>query len=97
MVRLNGTAYRKIQAWSADHCFFTAGKRCKTDVPLLGSITVSVKPVKSIDEMVKKADSMLIDLRYVKKEDRVVIVAGHPLSLSGKTNFMKMHIVGEEF
>jgi len=55
-----------------------------------------VKPEKSTDEMVNKVDSLLIGLKYAKKEDRIVIVAGHPLSLGGKTNFMKMHIVGEE-
>ncbi len=54
-----------------------------------------VKRMESTDEMVKKVDTLIIDLKQAKKGDRIVIVASHPPSLAGKTNFMKMHIVGE--
>lgn len=54
-----------------------------------------VEPIKSTDEMVYIVDTLIIDLEQAKKGDRIVIVASHPPSLAGKTNFMKMHIVGE--
>jgi pyruvate kinase len=54
-----------------------------------------VNPIKSTDEMVNKVDTLIIDLKRASKGDRIVIVASHPPSLTGKTNFMKMHVVGE--
>jgi pyruvate kinase len=54
-----------------------------------------VKDMKNTDEMVNVVDALLVSLKHAKKKDKVVIVASHPLSLAGKTNFMKMHIVGE--
>ena len=54
-----------------------------------------VSPIKSTDEMVNKVDTLIIDLKRASKGDRIVIVASHPPSLTGKTNFMKMHVVGE--
>lgn len=55
-----------------------------------------VKPMKSTDEMVNEVDSLLTDLKYAGKGDRIVIVASHPLSLARETNFMKIHTMGEK-
>ncbi|HEX2965773.1 MAG TPA: pyruvate kinase [Syntrophorhabdaceae bacterium] len=54
-----------------------------------------MKHVSSIDEMIREADSLLLHLKHVKKRDRIVIVARHPVVSAGKTNFMKTHVVGE--
>jgi pyruvate kinase len=54
-----------------------------------------VNPIKNTDEMVNKVDTLIIDLKQANKGDRIIIVASHPPSLTGKTNFMKMHVVGE--
>ncbi|MBA4389487.1 MAG: pyruvate kinase [Syntrophus sp. (in: bacteria)] len=54
-----------------------------------------VKRMENTDEMVNKVDTLVIGLKQARKGDRIVIVASHPPSLAGKTNFMKMHIVGE--
>jgi pyruvate kinase len=53
------------------------------------------KHMKNTDEMVNEVDRLLTRFRYAKRGDTVVIVASHPLSLTGKTNFMKLHIIGE--
>ncbi|HBE44871.1 MAG TPA: pyruvate kinase [Deltaproteobacteria bacterium] len=56
-----------------------------------------VKPLKSTDELIREVDSLLIQFGYVKKRDRVIIVASLPPSTSGKTNFMKIHVIGEKY
>jgi pyruvate kinase len=55
-----------------------------------------VNPMKSTDEMVSNVDSLIIDLGWAKIGDRIVIVASHSPSLTGRTNFMKLHIVGDK-
>jgi pyruvate kinase len=51
------------------------------------------EPIQNTDEMVKKIDALLIKLNYAIPGDRIIIAANHPLSTSGNTNFMKMHVV----
>jgi pyruvate kinase len=53
------------------------------------------KHMKNTDEMINDVDRMLTRLKYAKKGDTVVIVARHPLTMTGKTNIMKLHIIGE--
>ncbi len=48
------------------------------------------------DVMIKEMEDQLRRKRLVKKHDRIVIVAGHPLYNQGKTNIMKLHVIGEE-
>jgi pyruvate kinase len=45
------------------------------------------------DDLIKGVDGMLAKLGYAQKGTKVIIVASHPPSLSGKTNFMKIHTV----
>jgi pyruvate kinase len=55
-----------------------------------------VKHIESTDEMINEVDALIVKLGYAKRGDRIVIVASHPPAISsGKTNFMKMHVVGE--
>lgn len=61
-----------------------------------GVLPYLVKSMKSTDEVVNRVDGLIVDLKQARKGDRIVIVASHPPSLAGKTNFMKMHIVGEK-
>jgi pyruvate kinase len=60
-----------------------------------GVLPYLVAPMESTDEMVNNVDRLVIDLKQAKKGDCIVIVASHPPTLAGKTNFMKLHIVGE--
>jgi pyruvate kinase len=55
-----------------------------------------VKQIENTDEMISEVNALLIKLEYAKKGDKIIIVASHPPSIStGRTNFMKMHVVGE--
>jgi pyruvate kinase len=48
------------------------------------------------DVMIKMMEDQLRKKRLVKRNDRIVIVGGHPLQNRGKTNMMKLHVVGEK-
>jgi pyruvate kinase len=52
-----------------------------------------VKHFTNTDDLLKGVDDMLVKLGCAKKGTKVVIVASHPPSVSGKTNFMKIHTV----
>lgn len=57
---------------------------------------VTASPVQhftNTDDLIKGVDGMLAKLGYAQKGTKVIIVASHPPSISGKTNFMKMHTV----
>jgi pyruvate kinase len=45
--------------------------------------------------MVKGIEKTLLAERIVKKGDGIVITSSSPLSIQAKTNFMKLHRVGE--
>ena len=51
--------------------------------------------VESTDELIEKSVSISLETGYVKKGDLVVIAAGIPVSFSGTTNMLKVHIVGD--
>ena len=50
---------------------------------------------KHADTMVAEVEKFLLQNKYVRKGDTVVVIASSPLSISGKTNFMKLHKIGE--
>ncbi len=47
------------------------------------------------DEMIKGIEKVLLTEKIVKKGDNIVITSSSPLSTRGKTNFMKLHKIGE--
>ena len=47
------------------------------------------------DEMIAGIEKALLEERVVTKGDSIVITSSSPLSTQGKTNFMKLHRVGE--
>jgi len=47
------------------------------------------------DEMIDGIEKVLLEKRLVKKGDAVVITSSSPLTTQGKTNFMKLHRIGE--
>jgi len=61
-----------------------------------GIIPHYVKHIDNTDEIIKEMDTLLIKSGYAEKGDKIIIVASHPPAISaGRTNFMKMHLVGE--
>jgi pyruvate kinase len=59
-----------------------------------GVIPHLVRHLENTDVLINEVDTLLIKLGYAKTGDKVIIVASHPPSTSGRTNFMKMHEVG---
>jgi pyruvate kinase len=51
--------------------------------------------VKHTDEMVKQADTLLIESGRAHIGENVVIVAGSPPGIPGSTNAMRVHVVGD--
>lgn len=60
-----------------------------------GVIPKLVPDVNSTDEMIEKAEEAALTTRVVNNGDMVVITAGVPVGQSGKTNLIKVHVVGQ--
>jgi len=58
-------------------------------VPLIGAVEDSSA------QMLRAVDAVLIDGRHVVEGEEVVVVASFPFGVSGTTNFLKLHRVGE--
>lgn len=55
-----------------------------------------LEDIGSVDEMVSKSQALLLERGIVRAGDVIVIVAGTPLAVGGRTNLLKLHIVAEE-
>ena len=74
----------------------TPDERIKNRVCLYWGVTPKImKLPKTTDEMIENVEESLLKERIVKKGDRIVITSSSPLSTKGKTNFMKLHRIGE--
>ena len=54
-----------------------------------------MRPLIGTDEMIKAVEESLLKERRVKRGDRIVITASTPIPGAGKTNLLKLHIIGE--
>ncbi len=52
-----------------------------------------MKPLRDTDQMVAEVERYLVREKLVKKGDSIVIIASLPMSVAGKTNFMKLHTI----
>jgi len=74
----------------------TPDNRIENRVSLYWGVTPKImKLPATTDEMVKGIEKTLLAERIVKKGDSIVITSSSPLSIQAKTNFMKLHRVGE--
>jgi len=60
-----------------------------------GVFSISAPKMNSTDELIEKSVAISLNTGYVEKGDLVVIAAGIPVSFSGSTNMMKVHVVGD--
>lgn len=60
-----------------------------------GIIPRTMKLPKTTDEMIEEIEISLLKEGIVKEGDSIVITSSSPLSYKGKTNFMKLHKIGE--
>ena len=75
---------------------FTPDEKMGRRLCLYWGVTPKImKLPKTTDEMIENVEKSLLDERIVNKGDRIVITSSSPLSTQGKTNFMKLHRIGE--
>lgn len=60
-----------------------------------GIIPKTMKLPSTTDEMIERIEQSLLKEGMVEKGDNIVITSSSPLSYRGKTNFMKLHKIGE--
>ncbi|WP_097027311.1 pyruvate kinase [Clostridium peptidivorans] len=60
-----------------------------------GVFPILTNQVGSTDELIDASVDISVKSGYVKSGDLVVIAAGIPVSLSGTTNMLKVHVVGD--
>lgn len=60
-----------------------------------GVYPIKVKKTKSTDEVIDVSVQQSLERGYINQGDLVVITAGIPVGVSGSTNLIKVHIVGE--
>ena len=54
-----------------------------------------MKLFKNTDEMINNVESALINMKMAKSGDLIVITASSPIETYGKTNFLKIHRIGD--
>jgi len=75
---------------------FTSDHAVMSRLPLYwGVIPKYMRPLVNTDQMFREAEDALLKEKIVKKGDRIVIIASSPFSTKAKTNFMKLHQIGE--
>ncbi len=61
-----------------------------------GVRALQVKPCDSTDEQIAQADAELVASGLANHDDKIVVILGAPVTLSGSTNLMKLHRVGSK-
>jgi len=75
---------------------YTPEGKIKTRLCLYWGISPRImRPPKTTDELIKEVERSLTEEGVVKKDDGIVILSSSPFSTFGKTNFMKLHKIGE--
>ncbi|MBN2308567.1 MAG: pyruvate kinase [Candidatus Hydrogenedentes bacterium] len=70
-----------------------AGRRCAL---FWGVDALVSKEVTNTDEMLLTVDAIVQERHLARAGDTIVIVAGMPLAVGGRTNLLKVHTVGEQ-
>ena len=51
--------------------------------------------LESTDQMINAVEDLLLEQKLLRKNDRIALLSGIPIEIRGKTNMMKLHVVGE--
>ncbi len=62
-----------------------------------GLQSLQLEEVSNTDEMIVLLDKAVLEQKFVEKGDLVVIIAGLPLPITGVTNLIKVHRIGESY
>jgi pyruvate kinase len=69
---------------------------CRKAALIWGVDSVHADRFKDLDDMVAGVEELLLREGLSKKGDTVIIAAGSPLHVGGRTNLLKLHTLGEE-
>ena len=70
----------------------TACRRCAL---IWGVEAIRISSDRNLEELFHQADELLIRNKFASEGDTVVIVAGTPLGIEGRTNLVHLHTVGQ--
>ena len=77
---------------------FTTEPATRSQLALTWGVeTFLVAPVSHTDQMIKQVDRALLELERCQQGELVVIVAGSPPGVSGSTNTLRVHRIGDTF
>jgi pyruvate kinase len=62
-----------------------------------GLQSLQLEEVSNTDEMIVLLEKTVLEQKFVEKGDLVVIIAGLPLPITGVTNLIKVHRIGESY
>ncbi len=62
---------------------------------LWGVRSKQIEEVRDVDALVERVDELMLALGWLNPGDLLVLVAGTPLSVGGRTDLVKLHRVGE--
>jgi pyruvate kinase len=62
-----------------------------------GLQSICLEEVTNTDEMILQVEQAVVKRRFVERGDLVVIIAGLPLPITGVTNLIKVHRIGESY
>jgi pyruvate kinase len=61
-----------------------------------GVCPLKMEFLNTTDEIIRQTEKILIEKKFVKKGDLIIILLGAPVFIKGTTNLMKLHVVGSE-
>lgn len=96
---MSGTTARMVARYRPPIPILAATPVPRTQMRLTlvwGVTPVLVPPFATTDEMVVRMVRAAVEAGIVRKGDRVVLTAGIPFGGEGRTNMLKVHVVGED-
>lgn len=93
-----GTTARMVSKYrpEADIIAVTPDRRVMNKLVLVWGVhPVLTQETKGTDELFEAALARCLEMGYIKKGDMVVLTAGSPFGISGSTNLLKVHVVGD--
>lgn len=76
---------------------FTPDSSVRSQLALTwGTETFLCPPVDDTDEMMREVDRALLSMDEYQKDDMMVVVAGSPPGVTGNTNMIHVHLLGED-
>ncbi len=76
---------------------FTPSQAVRSQLALTwGAETFLTNDVRSTDEMMRTLDEQLLAMPEYNPDDMLVVVAGAPPGISGNTNMIQVHLLGQE-